>query len=194
MQSLCQEGTHNSGCDTKCIEGYTIASNTSKCKAVDVKIAVVIWTGNVSCIPKLCGVPPSIVNTLHTSAERYYLDFVVYSCESGYSLNGLRYSKKEFLLVCKSDGTNDVPHFPCQPINCILEDALTAKRIDFSDGSLASSSPVVLDPNEWLKYRCGEGRALSGIPDSSDLFTMTCRDGRSHYDTLQIRCSAEFRL
>ena len=63
------------------------------------------------------------------------------------------------------------------PINCTLEDALTAKRIDLSDGSLASSSPVVLDPNEWLKYRCGEGRALSGVPDSSDLPTMTCLDG-----------------
>ena len=36
---------------------------------------------------------------------------------------------------------------------------------------------MVLDPNEWLKYRCGEGRTLSGIPDSSDLFTMTCLDG-----------------
>ena len=31
---------------------------------------------------------------------------------------------------------------------------------------------MVLDPNEWLKYRCGEGRALSGIPDA-----MTCIDG-----------------
>ena len=36
---------------------------------------------------------------------------------------------------------------------------------------------MVLDPNEWLKYRCGEGCALSGIPDPSDLFTMTCLDG-----------------
>ena len=162
---------------SKCIERYTIASNTLKCKAVDVKTAVGIWTGNVSCIPKLCGVPPSIANTLHTSVERYYLDFVSYNCKSGYSLNGLYYRKKEFLLGCKPDGTYDFPHLACQPINCVFEDALTAKRIDLSDGSLVSSSPVVLDPNEWLKYRCGEGRTLSGIPDSSDLFTMTCRDG-----------------
>ena len=96
MQSLCQEWTENSGCDIKCIEGYTIASNTLKCKAVDVKTGVGIWTGNVSCIPKLCVVPSSIVNTLHTSVERYYLDFVAYNCKSGYCLNGLRYSKKEF--------------------------------------------------------------------------------------------------
>ena len=32
-------------------------------------------------------------------------------------------------------------------------------------------------PNEWLKYQCGEGHTLSGIPDSSDLFTVTCLDG-----------------
>ena len=36
---------------------------------------------------------------------------------------------------------------------------------------------LVLDPNEWLKYQCGEGHALSGIPDSSDLLTVRCFDG-----------------
>ena len=35
VQSLCQEGTENNGCDIKCIEGYTIASNTLKFKAMD---------------------------------------------------------------------------------------------------------------------------------------------------------------
>ena len=84
----------------------------------------------------------SIANALHTSVERYYLDFVDYNCKSGYSLNGLRYCKKEFLSRCESDGIYDVPHFACQSINCILEDALIAKRIDLSEGSLASSSPV----------------------------------------------------
>ena len=185
-ESLCQEVTENDECHIKYIEGYTIASNTLKCKAVDVKTAVGIWTGIVSCIPKLRGVPPSIANTLHTSVERYYLDFVAYNCKSGYSLNGLRYSKKEFFLRCKSDGTYDFPHLICEPINCTLEDALTARRIDLSDGSLASSSPVVLDPNEWLKYRCGEGRTLSGIPDSSDLFTMTCLD----HDHIMTHCKS----
>ena len=36
---------------------------------------------------------------------------------------------------------------------------------------------MVLGPNEWLKYQRGEGHTLSGIPDSSDLFAMTCLDG-----------------
>ena len=145
---------------------------------MDFKTALGTLIGNVSCTSKSCGVPSSIANTLHTSVERYYLDFVANNCKSGYSLNGLRYCKKEFFFLRrKSDGTYDFPHLTCQPINCILEGALTAKRIDFSDGSLTSSSPVVLDPNEWLKYRCGEGHTLSGIPDSSALFTMTCIDG-----------------
>ena len=48
--------------------------------------------------------------------------------------------------------------------------------IELSGGSLPSSSPVVLGPNEWLKYQCGEDHTLSGIPDSSDLFTVTCLD------------------
>ena len=121
------------------------------------------------CIPKLCGVLPSLANTLYTSVERHYLDTITYNCKSGYSLNGLRYGKKEFLFGCKSDGTSDVPHLTCQPINCILEDGPTAKMIEFSSGSLG--------PNEWLKYQCGESHTLSGIPDSSDLFTVRCLDG-----------------
>ena len=40
VQSLCQEGTQNSGCDIKCIEGYAIASNTLKRKAVDFTTAL----------------------------------------------------------------------------------------------------------------------------------------------------------
>ena len=71
VQPLCQEVTENGECDIKCIEGYTIASNTLKRKAVDVKTAVGIWTGIVSCTPKSCGVPPLLANTSHTSAERY---------------------------------------------------------------------------------------------------------------------------
>ena len=185
VQSLCQKWTVHGWCDIKHVEGYTIASNTLKCKAVDVKIAVEIWAGNVSCVPKLCGVPPSIANTLHTSVERYYLDFVAYNCKSGYSLNGLRYSKKEFFLRCKSDGTYVFLHLTSQPINCILEDALTAKRIDLSGGSLPSSSPAILGSNECMKYQHGGGHTLSGIPDSSDLFTMTCLDG----DYTMIHCN-----
>ena len=131
----------------------------------------------MSCTPNLRSVPPSLANTLHTSVERHYLDSVIYICKSGYSLNGLCCRKKEFLLGCKADGTYDFPHFTCQPINCTLEDAPTAKTIDFSGGSLPSSSSVVLDPNEWWKYHCGEGHTLSGSPGSSDLFTVTCLDG-----------------
>ena len=168
-ESLCQEGTENGERDIKCIEGYTIASNTLKCKAVDSKTALGSLIGNVSCTSKSCGVPSSIANALHTSVERYYLDFATYIYKFGYSLNGLRCGKKEFLLVCKSHGTYDVPHLTCQPNNCILEDALIAKTIKFSGGSLG--------PNEWLKYQCGDGHTLSEIPDSSDLFTATCLDG-----------------
>ena len=91
MQPLCQEWTENSACDIKCIEGYTIASNTFKCKAVDSKTALGTWTGNVSCTSKSCGVPPSLANTLHTFVERHFLDTVTYNCKSGYYFNGLRY-------------------------------------------------------------------------------------------------------
>ena len=79
--------------------------------------------------------------------------------------------------MCKFDGTYAVPHHTRQPINCIFEDAPTAKRIEFSGGYLPSSSSAVLSPNEWFKYQCGEDHTLSGVPGSSDLFAMRCLDG-----------------
>ena len=57
-QSLCQDVTENGECNIKCIEGYTIASNTLRRKAVELKTALGTWTGNVSCTSKSCGVPP----------------------------------------------------------------------------------------------------------------------------------------
>ena len=177
VQSLCQERTENSECDIKCVEEYTIASNTLKNKAVDFNTALGTLIGNVSCTSKSCGVLSSIANALHTSVERYYLDFVAYNRKSGYSLDGLRNCKKEFLSGCKSDGTYDVPHLTCQSINCILDDAPKAKRIEFSSGSLPSSSPAMLGSNEWLENQCGESPNLSGILGSSDLFAMRCLDG-----------------
>ena len=35
----------------------------------------------------------------------------------------------------------------------------------------------MLGSNECMKYQHGDGHTLSGMPDSSDLFTMTCLDG-----------------
>ena len=132
----------------------------------------------MSCTSKLCGVPPSLANTLHTFVGRHYLDIVTYNCKTGYSLIGLRYVKKEFFLGRrKSDDTYNVPHLTCQPIDCTLEDAPIVKMIEFSGRFLPSSSSAVLSPDEWLKYQCGEGHTLSGIPDSFDLFTVRCLDG-----------------
>ena len=96
VQSLCQEGTENGECDIKYVEGYTIASNTSKCKAVECMSELAIRIGNVNDTFKSCDVPPSFVNTLHSSVERYFLDTVTCSCKSGYSLHELYYCKQEF--------------------------------------------------------------------------------------------------
>ena len=132
---------------------------------MDFKIALENWTGNVCC-------------TLHRLRTLYTLlwNDITWTLSLTF-LKELRYGKKEFLSECKSDGTYDVPHLTCQLINCILEDAATAKTIEVSGGSLPSSSPAVLGPDEWLKYQCGEGHTLCRIPDSSDLFTVRCLDG-----------------
>ena len=67
-------------------------------------------------------------------------------------------ARKKSLSGWKSDGTYDVLH-ASQSI-ATLEDASIVKMIEFSGGSLPSSSPVVLDSNEWWKYQCGEGHTL----------------------------------
>ena len=63
VQHLSQEGTENSWCDIKCIEGYTIALNTLKCKVVDFKTALGTWTENVTYTSKIIWtMSPSIAN------------------------------------------------------------------------------------------------------------------------------------
>ena len=134
VQSLCQEGTKNSERDIKCIEGYTIASNTFKCKAVDCKDgtgdfdwkcelhAQVVRCSSIACehFTHFCGTTFSGLCHLHL--------------QIWISFERLRYGKKEFLL-----GAYEVPHLTCQPINCTLEDAFIAKMIDLSGGFLPSS-------------------------------------------------------
>ena len=83
VQSLCQEWTVHGWCDIKHVEGYTTASNTSKCKAVEFTSALARRTGNANCTFKSCDVPSSFVNALHTSVERHYLDSVTCGCKSG---------------------------------------------------------------------------------------------------------------
>ena len=161
--SCVKKGQRTANVVSNALKGIQLPQTHFKSKAMDFKTALGTLIGNVSCTSKSCGVPSSIANALHTSVERYYLDFVAYNCKSGYSLNGLRYCKKEFLSGCESDGIYDVPHLTCQSIICFLEDALIAKTIDTSGGFLPNSSPMVLDPNEWLKYQRGEGHTLSLI-------------------------------
>ena len=143
VQFLCQKWT--GWCDIKHVEGYTIASNTSKCKAVEFMSELAIRIGNVNCTFKSCDVPPSFVNTLHSSVERYFPDTVICSRKSGYSQNELCYGKEEFFSGCMTDCIHDVAHLVSLPINFIIEDAPIAKTIEFPD-------EVVFVDGDWNKY------------------------------------------
>ena len=132
VQFLCQEWTVHGWCDIKHVEGYTIASNTSKCKAMEFMSELAIRIGNVNCTFKSCDVPPSFVNTLHSSVERYFPDTVTCSCKSGYSPNELRHGTEE-RSGCMSDCIHDATHLLCLPINSILEEVPISKTIKFPD-------------------------------------------------------------
>ena len=155
VQFLCQEWTVHGRRDIKHVEGYTIASNTSKCKAVEFMSELAIRIGNVNCTFKSRDVPPSFVNTLQSSVERYFLDTVTCSCKSGYSLHELYYCKQEFFSGCMSDCIHDAAHLVSLPINSILEDALIAKTIEFPDD-------VVFVDGDWNKN--------SAVLEQKDLF------------------------
>ena len=153
--SCVKKWTVHGWCDIKHVEGYTIASNTSKCKAVEFMSELAIRIGNVNCTFKSCDVPPSFVNTLQSSVERYFLDTVTCSCKSGYSLHELYYCKQEFFSGCMSDCIHDVAHLVSLPINSILEDAPIAKTIEFPDD-------VVFVDGDWNKN--------SAVLEQKDLF------------------------
>ena len=116
VQSLCQEWTVHGWCDIKHVEGYTTASNTSICKAVEFTSALASRIGIVNCTFKSCDVPSSFVNAFHNSVERHYLDSVTCGCNSGYFPNGLRYGTEE-RSGCMSDCIHDATHLLCLPIN-----------------------------------------------------------------------------
>ena len=143
VQFLCQEWTVHGWCDIKHVEGYTTASNTSKCKAVEFTSALASRTGNENCTFKSCDVPSSFVNALHTSVERHYLDSVTCGCKSGYSPNELRYGTEE-RSGCMSDCIHDATHLLCLPINGILEEVHISKTIKFPDD-------VVFVDRNWNK-------------------------------------------
>ena len=155
VQFLCQEWTVHGWCDIKHVEGYTIASNTSKCKAVEFMSELAIRIGNVNCTFKSCDVPPLFVNTLQSSVERYFLDTVTCSCKCGYSIHELHYCKQGIFSGCMSDCIHDVAHLVSLPINSILEDAPIAMTIEFPDD-------VVFVDGDWKKN--------SAVLEQKDLF------------------------
>ena len=153
VQSLCNEGQEHDGCDIHCSKGYEVATNTLKCQAVDSMRPLGAWVGAASCTPVSCGVPPDVEHTLHGSVAQHFPNAALYTCASGYSLDGLSTGVREFSVPCKADGSYDVSAARCQPITCTLADTPKSEMIQYSGESLPSS-PVVLGPGEWLNFRC----------------------------------------
>lgn len=176
VQSLCNEGRENEGCDIKCDEGYELVDNTLKCQAVDEVTPVGAWVGEAICAPVSCGVPPDVDHTLHGYVARHYLESALYTCLSGYSQNGLRTGQREFSVPCRADGSFDVSVVTCKPMTCDLADAPNAQIIASSSGDLPTS-PVSLGPHEWVKYQCNEGHTVSGTAGTPEVFTVKCEDG-----------------
>ena len=115
VQFLCQKWTVHGWCDIKHVEGYTVASNTSKCKAVEVmsELSIRIGVQVVRCSSIVC-------------------EYLTIFC--GDSLNELCFGKEEeFFSGCMSDSIHDVAHLVSLPINFVLEDAPIAKTIEFLD-------------------------------------------------------------
>ena len=79
-------------------------------------------------------------------------------------MNVLRYSKKEFFLRCKFDGTYDFRHLACKPINCILEEVHISKTIKFPDD-------VVFVDRDWNK-----NSAVLEQKDLSDIVSVSVTD------------------
>ena len=67
-----------------------VATNTLKRQAVDNKTPLGVWLGDASCGPVSCGVPPDVEHTLHGSVAQHFPNAALYTCASGYSLDGLR--------------------------------------------------------------------------------------------------------
>eukprot|EP00746_Dinoflagellata_sp_MGD_P162459 gnl/MRDRNA2_/MRDRNA2_90034_c0_seq1.p1 gnl/MRDRNA2_/MRDRNA2_90034_c0~~gnl/MRDRNA2_/MRDRNA2_90034_c0_seq1.p1 ORF type:complete len:2893 (+),score=610.94 gnl/MRDRNA2_/MRDRNA2_90034_c0_seq1:209-8680(+) len=166
-----------------CETGYTVDGKASgddgfkgKCQAdgviADVK----------QCLPVEC---PAIEDQPNAAfpegAALVFPEKVEVKCVKGFALDKDKHDETKYEIECKADGTLDVPHDGCVPIDC--GDAPEIEHTTSEGSTLFGDS---------LKYTAAHGYSVDGTAEGAKDFLAKCtKDGsfRKQYDAVKlIRC------
>jgi CUB/sushi domain-containing protein len=149
-------------------------TSTYKCSCKDGYEMVKTDQGLEACTPVVCEAPGLLEHT-QSSSETHMVfgDVLVYTCDTGYTLNGEASGDISFEVECKSDATTTSPQ-TCEPINC-------GNTVDVEHAEKDATSLVF--PEE-ATYTCETGYTLTGSLTGTQTFTVQCDSDGSISDTL----------
>jgi hypothetical protein len=165
----CQDLINDYKCH--CPEGYHEDANEKEAFAHD-------------CRPNICGSPPALHHATAGTSETIDFDMkpVVYTCDTGYSLDATAAGPKTFETSCQSDTTfQEAP--TCWPVSC---GELQAK---VNSEHLVGVGRVF---QQHAKYTCRGGFSVDAKASGSKEFDVKCQaDGTytSHNGCAPVECS-----
>jgi len=117
-----------------------------------------------SCIAKTCEETPAVDNASPTNLPKLtFRDTLVYTCHTGYSLDGSVSGAISFSAECTADTTISGVQ-ACQPVSCGSTAMVERTTVD---------KTTLVFPEE-AEYTCEVGYTLTGTATGTDSFTTSC--------------------
>jgi hypothetical protein len=165
-----------------CFDGFTLDATPDGPTSFDVECHEDGKNSKVrSCLPKICGEPPTDINVRHASTANEgtisYPRITEVTCEDGYTIGGDKGGNTSFIVSCKESG-----HFQrydpreCEPVRCgeppIAKNATLQKVLSLYSKKKPGSK--ILNYGERAVYECLPGFTTGGEPNAPTDFSLEC--------------------
>jgi len=165
-------------CNYVCDTGYTLDQTPMGLGRHSINcMSTGEFTEPKECLPVLCGVPSSFVNTDFEGPHKkddnvVFPEVLDYKCENGYTFNQAPSGPTEFQIECQANGIYS-EHKTCKPVLCGAPPEVPH--------STFNPRPLVF--LETVSYRCITGYTLSGEAGTTAQKTIMCgADGQFEQD------------
>jgi hypothetical protein len=160
-----------------CVEGYTLDSSPGGLTEFEIEcLTDGKFSATKECLPVFCGAAPEVSNcTFNRRQEYVFSEKVTYTCDEGFSVDGVAGSATTFEAECMADASFSGV-VSCLPVRC--EAVEPQAHAEFDDGRGAS----MVFPQE-LTVTCVSGYALSATVHDKITYTIACgADGKLIHD------------
>jgi hypothetical protein len=121
--------------------------------------------GNMeTCTAITCDKLPNVKNAVASGGAVTFNESVVFSCATGYSVDGTGDGEKSFTVTCQSTGAYSEPGM-CERISCG----------EPPDSAHASHSAQEKFFEDKVEYECFSGFTLDGVKDGATTFEVECK-------------------